>query len=90
MDKQVFTSYSLDEISDALAVKIKQIVKEELNSQQALGGRSNLIKANEACRILQISTPTLYDWMRKGHFKGYYIESRLFFKRNEIENAIKQ
>jgi excisionase family DNA binding protein len=39
-----------------------------------------LLKTSELCHILQISRPTIYEWIRKNLIKPYKIESRVYFR----------
>ena len=47
-----------------------------------------LLKVNEVCGIFKISKPTLYDWMELGILPSIKIESRRFFRKEDIEKLI--
>lgn len=47
-----------------------------------------LITSKEACKILKITLPTLYDWRKKGIVIAYRIANKIRFKRSEIENSL--
>ena len=47
-----------------------------------------LLKASEVCAIFKISKPTLYDWMSQGKLPSVKIESRRYFKHEDIEALI--
>jgi len=47
-----------------------------------------LLKPNEVCNIFKISKPTLYEWMSQGKLPSVKIESRRFFRREDIEQLI--
>ena len=83
--KQFFTSISSDEL--------KEIIQDSINIE--LGKISNqvkepsdLIKAKEACEFLQVSKVTLYNWMNDGRIIGYYLGSRLYFKKSELVESL--
>ena len=82
-EKQIFTN-----ISEATFKEIiREVVREEiatLNHSES----EDLIKAREACDYLMISKVTLYKWLREGKITGYYLGTRLFFKKSELENAL--
>jgi len=44
-----------------------------------------LYKISEVCSLLQISRPTIYDWIKHGKLKPYKIRSRLYFLWNDIQ-----
>jgi excisionase family DNA binding protein len=47
-----------------------------------------LLTRQETCDLLKISLATLWAWKRKGKINSYSIGNRVYFKRNEIENAL--
>ncbi len=44
----------------------------------------------ETADHLRISLVTLHDWTKKGIIKAYRINSRVRFKSDEVENAVKE
>ena len=49
-----------------------------------------LLRAHEVCSIFQISKPTLYDWMKQGKLESIKIQSRRFFKWEDIDKLIER
>ena len=82
-EKQIFTNISEDNLKEL----IREVMREEitrLNHTEV----EDLIKAKEACAYLKVSKVTLYKWMKQGKVNGYYLGTRLFFKRSELEAAL--
>lgn len=82
-DKQIFTNISEDRFKEI----IRDVVRDEiakLNHSES----EDLIKAKDACDYLMISKVTLYKWLNEGKIIGYYLGTRLFFKKSELENAL--
>jgi len=82
-EKQIFTNISEEKFREI----IREVVRDEianLNYSEA----EDLIKAKEACDYLKISKVTLYKWLKEGKIIGYYLGTRLFFKKSELENAL--
>ena len=82
-EKQIFTNISEDRFKEL----IREVVRDEiarLNHREA----EDLIKAKEACQYLKVSKVTLYKWLNQGRITGYYLGTRLFFKKSELENAL--
>ena len=82
-EKQIFTNISEDRFKEL----IREVVREEitvLNHTET----EDLIKAKDVCDYLQVSKVTLYKWIKQGKITGYYLGTRLFFKKSEIENAL--
>jgi predicted DNA-binding transcriptional regulator AlpA len=70
-------------------LKIRKIVKDELN--HGAGNRqdpkkqdSPFIKVEEVMLLLKVSRPTINEWVDKGYFKKYKVNSRTFYNRDEI------
>lgn len=45
---------------------------------------------SEVCKLLKINLSTLYRWTKECKIPSYGIASRVYFKRNEIEQIINQ
>lgn len=83
--KQFFTSISSEELKDLIQDCINlEFTKISNLSQQP----SDLIKAKEATELLQVSKVTLYNWMKDGLISGYYLGSRLYFKKSELVESL--
>ena len=46
------------------------------------------IDSKEACKILRISLPTLFDWRKRNIIPFYQIANKIRFKRSEIESSL--
>ena len=82
-EKQIFTNISEDRFKDL----IREVIQDEitrLNHTEA----EDLIKAKEACEYLKVSKVTLYKWLKQDKIIGYYLGTRLFFKKSELEMAL--
>ncbi|MDD2197749.1 MAG: helix-turn-helix domain-containing protein [Bacteroidales bacterium] len=68
--------------------KVRKIVKEELTNSkgQPQEHKASIpyIKVDEVIRILHVSRPTINDWVSKGYFKKYKVNSRTYYNRDEI------
>ncbi|MHC1705193.1 MAG: helix-turn-helix domain-containing protein [Tenuifilaceae bacterium] len=83
------TNYLLQvQDEETFFLKVRKIVKEELTNSkgQTQENRSSIpyIKADEVMQLLQVSRPTIDDWVDKGFFKKYKVNSRTFYNRDEI------
>ncbi len=84
-EKQIFTNIT----EDRFRKLIREVIREEISGINH-SETEDLIKAKEACDYLMISKVTLYKWMKQGKIIGYYLGTRLFFKKSEIANALKK
>ena len=84
MKKEIFTNLNIQDLEDLL----RQCIREELKEITTNDENTELLKANEVCEYFRISKVTLFKWMKLGKITGYYLGSRLFFKKVEINNAL--
>ena len=82
-EKQIFTNITEDRFREL----IREVIREEISGINH-SETKDLIKAKEACDYLMISKVTLYKWMKQGRIIGYYLGTRLFFKKSELEQAL--
>lgn len=47
---------------------------------------SKYIKIDEVARILEVTKPTIYNWVNQGLINKYKINSRTYFQKEEILN----
>ena len=81
----MFANFSLDELKEVIQGCVAEAIKKDVEAPQE---SSDLIKTKEACELLKITKPTLYSWMEQKFINGYYLGSRLFFKKSELLNSI--
>ena len=46
------------------------------------------ITSKEACEILKVTLPTLFDWRKRNIIPFYKIANKIRFKRSDIENSL--
>jgi excisionase family DNA binding protein len=68
---------------------VTEIIRSETPKVPESAKTEDLISRKEAARLLSITLPTLWDWTRKGTIPGYRISKRVYYKRHEIEAALK-
>ncbi|HMG67717.1 MAG TPA: helix-turn-helix domain-containing protein, partial [Chitinophagaceae bacterium] len=69
---------------------VEQVVIEHKNTVPLLqafdkNGQRPLLKVYEVCAMFKISKPTLYDWMAQGKLPSVKIESRRFFRWEDVD-----
>jgi len=80
--------------------QIREIIKEEVSKVNRVASQppeyqtpgmtyKPLYKIGEVCQILQVSRPTIYDWIRHGKLKPYKIRSRVYFLWRDMEQLLK-
>lgn len=67
---------------------IKESVKEEVRTLiPEPPQKIEYLTRQETANLLKISLVTLNDWTKKGVIKGYRFNSRVRYKRNEVEQT---
>ncbi len=74
---------------DELLEKIGQLIDSKLEKASSQVKESPpLLSRNEVCKLLKISLPTLTDWTKQGWLQSYKMGNRVFYKSNEVEEAL--
>ncbi|MNT26390.1 Helix-turn-helix domain protein [compost metagenome] len=47
-----------------------------------------ILTPSQVCELLQIDNSTLWRWSQKGKVKVYGIQSRRYYKKNELMNCL--
>jgi len=92
-DVQMLFPMEPKEFWQKLKAIVEQVVIEHNNTVPLLNaldknGQRPLLKASEVCAMFKISKPTLYDWMAHGKLPSIKIESRRFFRWEDVEKLI--
>ena len=67
-------------IKNELFADIQKSIKE--NEQK------EYLSADEVCKRLSITKPTIHEWKRRNILKSYKLGSRVYYRFDEIENAM--
>ena len=51
--------------------------------------KTKYLTREQVCDLLKIDKSTLWSWTKKGKLKSYGIGARVYYKQDEVENAIK-
>lgn len=58
----------------------------DLNQNQTPGlTYKPLFKMAELCNLLQVTRPTIYEWIKEGKLKPYKIKTRVYFLWNDVQ-----
>ena len=71
--------------------KLKEIIAETVSNispQIQVEKRDELLTAEETALYFKKSTDTIANWADKGYIQKYGIGFAIYYKRNEIENAV--
>ena len=81
-------------ISIATPEQLQELLKpieyelQELKEKFTLKEPEDWLTREQTAKLLQISYPTLHDWVNKGILKHYKIGNRTYFSRKEINEVL--
>ena len=92
-DVQMLFPMEPEEFWQKLKTIVEQVVIEHGNTVPAINGidrnsHKPLLKAREVCAILKITKPTLYAWMKQERLESVKIQTRRYFRSEDIEKLI--
>jgi len=88
MNEQVqFIQVTPEQIQNAIIEGVKTQLEELKKSLQPIQPTEYLTR-NDVAQLLQINLSTLYNWTKKGVLNSYSISSRVYYRRDEVNNAI--
>ncbi len=87
MDKVILSSIGIDELITA----VREVVREELKSEQSGKQEAQLLSPSETCKLFNpsISRVTLSSWTRQGYLQEHRMGSKIYYKYGEVINAVK-
>ncbi|WP_431212290.1 helix-turn-helix domain-containing protein [Puia sp. P3] len=77
----------------SLQAAIKDAIRAELGNETKASvpqHKEGYLTRKAAAGILNISLPTLHEWTLSGKLPAYRIGSRVLYKKDEIDNALKR
>lgn len=92
-DVQMLFPMEPKEFWQKLKAIVEQVVIEHSSNPPIVNGNDYnaqrpLLKTKEVCSILKISKPTLYEWLKRGKLESVKIETRRYFKPDDIDKLI--
>jgi hypothetical protein len=83
-----FIESSPEELEDRIYFRLKseiEILKKEFQPKEPV----EFLTRNEVRSLLKVDLSTIHNWTKKGKLKSYGISGRVYYKRSEVEQAIK-
>ena len=87
MTNIIFYSLEPDELKQLISDAVLQAV-DKPNPQQP-DQEDQLIKIEEASKLLNVSKATVHAWKKSGLIPFHRISSKIYFKKNEILDSLK-
>lgn len=77
-----------DEFESRIYQRVKsefEAIKKEFQPKEP----TEFLTRNETRDFLKVDLSTLHNWTKKGKLKSYGIGNRIYYRRDEVEQAIK-
>lgn len=84
MNQILIQGYTIEQLANALKPLLQ--LSAEIESQQE---KSELITRDEVCKLLSFNKTSLWKHTKSGKLKSYGIGNRVYYKRNEVLEAVK-
>jgi len=83
MNQILLNGITIEQLAEALIPLLNSPSQQEESSQ------NELITREETCKILSINKTSLWKHTKSGKLKSYGIGNRVYYKRNEVLEAVK-
>lgn len=79
---------SVDELVVNITNKVLVGLEIRLEQLQEKKQKEQLLTRTETAKYLKVDSSTLWSWTKKGKLKAYGIGNRVYYKMNEIDEAL--
>ena len=79
---------SVDELVANITDKVLDGLENRLEHLQQKKHQEQLLTRTETAKYLKVDISTLWSWTKKGKLKAYGIGNRVYYKKNEIDEAL--
>ena len=88
MNEQILLSIPLNEFEKIQKEWNRQVLGE--NKTPTPPPDEKYLTRQETAKILQVTLPTLSDWVKRGKIRAYKINTRVRFKKSDIDAALQE
>jgi len=90
INKQIIQieNVSVDELVATITDKVLEGLEIRLEQLQQKKHQEQLLTRTETAKYLKVDISTLWNWTKKGKLKAYGIGNRVYYKKNEIDEAL--
>lgn len=79
---------SVDELVATITGEVLNGLEIRLEQLQQKKHQEQLLTRTETAKYLKVDISTLWNWTKKGKLKAYGIGNRVYYKKNEIDEAL--
>ena len=79
---------SVEELVAMISNSVLDVLESRLKLLQKESDQQLLLTRAETAKYLHVNMTTLWNWTKKGRIKAYGLGNRVYYKKNEIDEAI--
>lgn len=83
-----FIQTTPEQLNEAIISGVKMEL-DKLKAEFQLKQPTEFLTRNDVKDLLKIDLSTVHNWTKRGKLKAYGIAGRIYFKRSEVEQALK-
>ncbi|MDV3739517.1 DNA-binding protein [Elizabethkingia anophelis] len=83
-----FVGVEPQDLIKEIANEVKNILFADLEKTIKDNEPKRYLSADEICKQFDITKPTIHEWRKRGILKSYKLGSRVYYRLDEIENAM--
>jgi len=88
--RTINTTFDEDEFKSMISDSVFQAVKAQQLSFSGTEPALTILTRQQTAELLAISLPTLHDYTKRGIIKAYRLGTKIRYKREDIDQALKQ
>jgi len=89
-DKIVLFSMSIEDLKNEISESILKKIAPLINNLPPIQSNMDLLTRKEVSKLFGVSLVTLNAWNKSGKITGYKINTRVRYKRSEIEKSLEK
>ena len=90
MESLIFLNVQVDELKALIQDAVIKVLDERLSAFPPEKKEDQLLKLDEVAKLFGVSKVTIHSWKRNGLLPFYRINSKIYFKRDEVFNSLKE
>ncbi|ASE62579.1 DNA-binding protein [Chryseobacterium indologenes] len=88
MESINFIGVEPDNLISEIVSKVKESLLTDLEKAFKENEPKRYLSADDICERFGVTKPTIHEWRKRGILKSYKLGSRVYYRLDEIENAM--
>ena len=88
MESINFIGVEPENLINEIVSKVKESLLTDLEKTLRENEPKRYLSADDICELFGVTKPTIHEWRKRGIFKSYKLGARVYYRLDEIENAM--